>query len=166
MLRNEFALAAALAVVLFSAAAAQLKPGDTFPPFADFQLEGTLPDLKGKVVLVDFCASWCAPCRASFPTMDGLHARYAGKGVVIIAVSVDEKRANLDAFLKRTPVQFAVVRDTQQKLVAAAQVEAMPTSFLLDRDGKVRFVHSGFKGRETKQQYEKELDSLLVPSAQ
>ncbi|HEY6167620.1 MAG TPA: TlpA disulfide reductase family protein [Verrucomicrobiae bacterium] len=165
-LRSELALAAALAVISSNALAAQLKPGDAFPALGDFQLEGRVPDLKGKVVLVDFCASWCGPCRASFPTMDDLHTRYAGKGLVILAVSVDEKRANFEAFVKRTPVQFAVVRDAQQKLVAAAHVETMPTSFLLDRKGNVRFVHSGFKGRETKQKYEQELASLLVPSAQ
>lgn len=163
-LRNELTLAAALALVAFHAAAAPLKPGDAFPAFADFTLEGTVPDCKGKVVLVDFCASWCAPCRASFPAMNELQTRYAGKDLVIIAVSVDEKRATLDAFLKRTPASFAVVRDAQQKLVAAARVETMPTSFILGRDGRVRFIHAGFKGRETKQKYQDQIDSLLAPS--
>ncbi len=140
----------------------QIKVNDTFPELQKFELEGKLPDsLKGKVVLVDFCASWCAPCRASFPVMAELQKRYGDRGFVVIAVSVDEKRAAIDEFLKKNAVPFAVLRDAKQKLVEATSVASMPTSFLLDGEGRVRFIHNGFKGEETRKQYETEIEGLL-----
>lgn len=147
-----------------SLTAAETKVGDPFPELATFSLEGKLPaDLKGKVVLVDFWASWCAPCKQSFPTLETLQKKYAGRGFVVVAVSVDEKAANMERFLKANPVAFTVVRDAAQKLVAATGVATMPTSFLLDGTGKVRLVHSGFrKGDEKK--LEQEIEALLPPA--
>ncbi len=156
-------VATAVSCVPVMANAAQLKAGDTFPALEKFSLEGKLPDgLKGKIVLVDFFASWCAPCKASFPALNEIHEKYGAKGLVIVAVNVDEKRSNLENFLKKHPAQFAVVRDGSQKLVAAAQVETMPTSFLLDGSGRVRFVHSGYHGDETKKQYLSEIETLIA----
>jgi len=155
-------LAVALAVGAGRSMAAEIKAGDTFPPFDKFRLEGTLPDtLKDKVVLVDFWASWCVPCKQSFPALNELQKRYANQGFVIVGVSVDEKRALMDKFLKKTPASFTIVRDAEQKLVAATGVTSMPTSFLLDREGRVRFVHSGYKEEETPKQYVKEIEELL-----
>jgi thiol-disulfide isomerase/thioredoxin len=129
---------------------------------ASFKLEGKLPDTaKAKVVMVDFWASWCDPCKRSFPVMEELHQRYGKDGLVIIAVNVDEKRADMEAFLKKNAVSFAVLRDGNQKLVERAGVAAMPTSFLIDKDGKVRFLHNGFRGAETKKKYDEEIQSLL-----
>lgn len=141
---------------------AGLKVGDAFPDLASHKLEGKLPaSLKGKVVLVDFWASWCGPCAQSFPALEELHKRYQDRGFVILAVSVDEKKADLEAFLKKRPVSFAVVRDAEHKLVAAVDVSAMPTSFLVDTKGKVRFRHTGYHGEQTKRQYADEIESLL-----
>lgn len=154
-----------IAVLPLKAGAAQPKPGDPFPPLEQFSLEGKLPEsLKGKVLLVDFFASWCAPCKASFPALNEIHAKYGDKGFAIVGVSVDEKRADLEVFLKKYPAQFAVVRDAAQKLVAAVAVETMPTSFLVDATGRVRFVHSGYHGDETKKQYVAEIEQLLNPT--
>jgi thiol-disulfide isomerase/thioredoxin len=72
-----------------TAVAAQV--GDTLPDLKELGLEGDLPDLKGKIILLDFFASWCEPCKKSFPVMQSLHQDYASKGLVILAVSVDEK---------------------------------------------------------------------------
>jgi thiol-disulfide isomerase/thioredoxin len=142
--------------------AAALKVGDTFPDFAKFKLEGKLPaDLKGKVVLVDFWASWCAPCKKSFPALNELQRQYGEKGFVIIAVNVDEERSKMDGFLKSTPADFTVVRDATQKLVGAVEVESMPTSFVLDGSGRVRFMHVGYFGDETKKEYIREVEELL-----
>jgi thiol-disulfide isomerase/thioredoxin len=147
------------------ARAAGLKPGQPFPDLKQFSLEGALPaSIEGKVVLIDFWASWCPPCRASFPVMADLHQRYGERGLIIIAISVDEQRAKLEAFLKKTPAPFAVVRDATQKLVAAADAETMPTSFLLDREGRIRFRHQGFKPGETAKEYEREIEELLKAS--
>jgi len=157
---KQLALAALLAGIFFTAQAA-LKIGDTMPDLASFKVEGNLPDpLKGKVVLLDFWASWCLPCAESFPVMDELQKKY-GDRLVIIAVNVDEKAANMKKFLEKHPVSFITVRDAAQKLVATVEPSTMPTSFILDGDGKVRFLHTGFHGKDTRQEYITEIESLL-----
>ena len=148
--------------LLSGSAHAGVNMGESFPELASFKLEGKLPDTaKAKVVMVDFWASWCDPCKRSFPVMEELHQRYGKDGLVIIAVNVDEKRADMEAFLKKNAVSFAVLGDGNQKLVERAGVAAMPTSFLIDKDGKVRFLHNGFRGAETKKKYDEEIQSLL-----
>jgi thiol-disulfide isomerase/thioredoxin len=157
---KKFALALLLAGI-FSTAHAALKVGDTLPDLASYKLEGKLPDsLKGKIVILDFWASWCLPCAESFPVMDELQKKY-GDRLVIIAVNVDETAAKKDLFLKKHPVAFTIVRDAEQKLVADISPETMPTSFVVDGDGKVRFLHNGFHGAETRKQYVSEIESLL-----
>ena len=157
-------LSAAIATVLIVAsnANAGIKAGDAFPDLASFKLEGSLPtELKGKILMVDFWASWCGPCKESFPAMEELHKKYAGKGLVLIAVNVDENRKDMEEFLKKNAATFAVVRDAAQKLVDKTGVGTMPSSFLIDAEGKVRFAHSGYHGNDTKKQYEEEIESLL-----
>jgi thiol-disulfide isomerase/thioredoxin len=140
---------------------AALKVGDSLPDLSTFQLEGHLPDtLKGKVVIVDFWASWCLPCAESFPTMDALQKKY-GDRLVVLAVNVDEKASNMDKFLKEHSISFTVVRDGKQKLVEVVSPQTMPTSFILDPNGKVCFLHNGFHGAKTREEYIKEIDSLL-----
>ena len=159
-LLKKFAAAAVLAGTFFTAQAA-LKVGDALPDLASFKLEGKLPDnLKGKVVLVDFWASWCLPCAKSFPVLDELQKKYGDK-LVIVAVNIDEKAANMDTFLKKHPISFTVVRDSEQKLVAVVEPATMPTSFILDGEGKVRFLHNGFHGEDTRKEYVSEIESLL-----
>lgn len=138
------------------------KENTALPDLKTFGLTGPVPDnLKGKVVLVDFWASWCTPCKASFPVMDELQKKYGTNGLVVIAVSVDEKKSAMDKYLSKTPVSFTTLHDSAQKLVAAADVATMPTSFLVDRTGKIRFVHTGFEGDKTKAEYVRQIDSLL-----
>ena len=163
--KQRLALVVLGALVAFAlgagAAEKMVKVGDAFPDLKQFQLEGPLPAaLAGKVVLVDFWASWCGPCKASFPVMADLHRRYAGRGLVILAVSVDEQKAAMDRFVKKHAAPFTVLRDATQKLAAAVNARTMPTAFLLDAEGRVRFVHSGFK-EDTGKQYEKEIEELL-----
>ena len=142
--------------------AAAIKVGDAFPDLATYKLEGKLPgSLKDKVVMIDFWASWCEPCKDSFPAMEDIHKRYGPKGLVVIAINVDENRADMEAFLKQNRATFTLVRDASQKLVEKAGIATMPGSFLIDREGKVRFVHTGYKGDETKKKYEQEIESLL-----
>lgn len=104
-----------------------------------------LKDLHGKVVLVDFWASWCSPCLSSFPWMDELQKRHGQKGLVVVAVNLDQDRALADAFLKRTAPQFRIEFDAEGTLAKQFGVQAMPTSFLIDRSGKVRITHRGFR---------------------
>jgi thiol-disulfide isomerase/thioredoxin len=158
--------AVAMAVVLLGAlpslSHAALKAGDTIPDLSSYKLEGALPaSFKDKVVMLDFWASWCDPCKESFPTMEDLHRRYGPKGLLVIAVNVDENRADMEEFLKKHPATFSLVRDGSQKLVEKAGISTMPGSFLIDRQGKIRFIHAGYKGTETKKKYEQEIETLL-----
>jgi thiol-disulfide isomerase/thioredoxin len=145
---------------------AALKVGDTLPNLTGFSLEGKLPEnYRGKVVIVDFWASWCLPCAKSFPVLDELQKKY-GNQLVVVAVNVDEKAANMQDFLKKHEVSFDVVRDAGQKLVATVEPETMPTSFVLDGTGRVRYLHNGFHGESTRREYISEIDSLLNVSMQ
>ena len=156
------ALGLALFTHLTFAGGPTVKAGDPFPDLSKFGIEGKLPDtLKGKIVVVDFWASWCGPCKDSFPVMEELHRRFSDKGLVILAINVDESRAAMEEFLKEHPVTFSVVRDAKKKLVAAVNIASMPTSFILDADGKVHSIHNGFRGVETRKKYIKEIQALL-----
>jgi thiol-disulfide isomerase/thioredoxin len=139
-----------------------LKVGDSFPDLSTFKLEGKLPaDTQGKVVMIDFWASWCDPCKDSFPAMGELQKTYGGKGFVIVAVNVDENKTDMEDFLKNNKAGFTVVRDANQKLVEKAGIGTMPSAFLIDPEGKIRFTHSGYYGAETKKQYAEQIESLL-----
>ncbi|HYD83164.1 MAG TPA: TlpA disulfide reductase family protein [Opitutus sp.] len=153
-------------LALATFARAQIAVGDAFPSLADAELTGgELPAIEGKVVLVDFWASWCAPCKASFPAMAKLHADYAARGLAIVAVSVDEKAASYAGFLKRMKPPFATLRDERHKLVRAVNLPAMPTSYLLGRDGRVRFVHRGFHGASSEEELRKNIEALLAENS-
>jgi peroxiredoxin len=158
---KKIALSALFAGTLANTQAA-LNVGDPLPDLSSYKLEGSLPDsLKGKVVVLDFWASWCGPCAESFPVMDELQNKYKDQGLVVLAVSVDEKAAKMENFMKKNPVAFTVLRDAEHKLVATAEPETMPTSFLIDREGKVRYLHNGFHGTATQKEYIAQIESLL-----
>ena len=159
-------LAGALALGIFSTTAMAggkaIKVGDLLPELNTFGLEGSLPtDLKGKVVVLDFWASWCGPCKESFPVMNDLQKKYGKKGLVILAVNVDEKAEAMKDFLKEHPASFTILHDATKKLVGTANISSMPTSFVLDKDGKVVAIHKGFHGKDTVKQYESEIEKLL-----
>jgi len=147
--------------LLAGAVSAQVKPGDAFPPIAAAEFDGVLPATAGQVVLVDFWASWCAPCRASFPAYARLQGAYAARGLVILAVSVDRAPAAFTAFVRKLNPPFSTVRDRGQKLVREVAVPTMPSSYLVGRDGTVRFVHAGFYGERTERELRSEIESLL-----
>ena len=142
-------------------ALADVKVGAPFPALETFGLEGTLPPTEGRVVMIDFWATWCAPCKASFPAYSELQRELAGRGFVLLAVSVDKTRGPYEEFLKRFAPAFPTVRDGAQKLVAEVQVPAMPTSYLIDRKGVLRSVHSGFHGADTVRSLREEIVRLL-----
>lgn len=160
LLVGAFALAAVVAPSAF-AGGKGIKVGETFPDLKGFSLEGKLPDLKGKVILVDFWASWCGPCKESFPAMEELQKTYGDKGLVVLAINLDDDRAAMDDFLKEHPASFTIVRDAAKKLVGTVNISSMPSSFIVGPDGKIAAIHKGFHGKETSQQYAKEIDDLL-----
>ncbi len=150
------------AVVPAGMLAAELKAGDTFPDLTKEGLEGTLPELAGKVLLVDFWASWCGPCRKALPVLSDLHKEYGPKGVVFIAISLDEDKKDMDAYLKKSPIPFTVVRDPKGKLATKLSIEGIPTSLLVGKNGKVHAVHVGFEGDKVRKKYAAQLDTLLA----
>lgn len=157
-------------VLLFFAGAAlaraDVKVGDAFPAFAAQGVApiagGDLPVLAGKVVLVDFWASWCAPCKESFPVLARLHAEYGPRGLVVAAVSVDEKAPAAQAFWKRMGAPFPGLHDRELRLVKQVAVPKMPTSYLVGRDGRVRFVHEGFDSGKSEKALRRDIEALLA----
>jgi len=107
--------------------------------------------LRGKVVLVDFWASWCAPCQRSFPWMGEIAQRYAPRGLVVVAINLDRDRDLADDFLAHHPATFAIAYDPGGKVADAFHVKGMPSTFLIDRDGKLLHDHIGFDTRKAGQ---------------
>lgn len=104
-----------------------------------------LEEYKGRVVVLDFWASWCAPCRESFPWLNAMHMKYADKGLVIVGVNVDAERAEADAFLQKYPAQFPVVFDAEGTLATRYDIIGMPSSVVIGPDGDVISQHHGFR---------------------
>lgn len=119
-----------------------------------------LDEYRGKVVYLDFWASWCVPCRKSFPWMNAMQAKYADRGLVVIGVNVDAEAADAQAFLAETPATFRIVYDPEGKLAEHYGLMGMPSSFVIDRDGKVVANHVGFR-ESSPAEYEQQLRDLL-----
>lgn len=117
----------------------------------------SLAQLKGKVVYVDFWASWCGPCKKSFPFMNELKAKYGGQGFEVLAVNLDAKRSDADKFLAEVPAQFAVAFDMTGESAKRFDIKGMPSSYLVGRDGKIVAAHKGFHEEDRK-----ELESRIV----
>jgi thiol-disulfide isomerase/thioredoxin len=116
---------------------------------------------RGKVVYVDFWASWCAPCKQSFPWLANLVREYASQDFVVIGVNVDKDHGRAERFLNETPANFTIVYDPQGELATAYKVAGMPSGVLIDRTGHVRFQHAGFSEKQ-KGHYEEQLQTLLA----
>ena len=121
----------------------------------------TLASYKGQVVLVDFWASWCVPCKTSFPVLDALYKQHRDRGLVVIAVNVDERPSDAQAFLAGRPHTMPIALDRKGDAAKAFEVQGMPTSFLIDRGGHIRFVHSGYSAK-TLESYRDEVSRLLA----
>ena len=106
-----------------------------------------LSDYRGKVVVLDFWASWCVPCRHSFPWLNSMHDKYARDGLVIIGVNVDQEPASAAKFLQKFPASFQISYDTSGNLAKEFGVQGMPSSFVIGRDGQTSARHLGFKVR-------------------
>jgi len=120
---------------------------------------------RGRVVVVDFWASWCKPCRQSIPWLNAMRERYSGSGLTIIGVNVDAERADADRFLRDVPIEFEIVFDTKGDLAKQFKVQGMPSSFVFDRTGKMVETHLGFREAK-KDANEASLRNLLDQPAQ
>jgi thiol-disulfide isomerase/thioredoxin len=114
----------------------------------------------GRVTYVDFWASWCAPCRLSFPWMNQMHERWAAGGLRIVAINLDRREADAQRFLAQNPARFEIAFDPAADTAKRLDIQAMPTSLLLARDGTVLFTHRGFRP-EDKPALEQQLRSAL-----
>ena len=120
-----------------------------------------LASYRGKVVLVDFWASWCPPCKTSFPALDALYREYASRGVEVLAVNLDERRRDAEAFLSAHPHRLTVLFDPKGASPVAFGVKGMPSSFVIDRAGSIRFTHMGYSGN-VDESYRREIVQLLA----
>jgi cytochrome c biogenesis protein CcmG, thiol:disulfide interchange protein DsbE len=149
-MRTTLAASSLLLVALLAPAVARTYPSAGAPvvappidlPTHDGRIKPA--DLAGKVVYVDFWASWCGPCQVSFPWLKSMHERYAAKGLVIVAINVDKDRSDANRFVARFDPPFAVGYDPAGKTADAFHVEGMPSSFLIDQTGHIIFSHQGF----------------------
>jgi thiol-disulfide isomerase/thioredoxin len=104
-----------------------------------------LREYDGQVVVLDFWASWCVPCRRSFPWLNSMHEKYSAQGLVIIGVNLDASKEDALKFLTEYPASFRIHYDTKAMLARKYGVEAMPSSYVLGKDGEIRARHLGFK---------------------
>lgn len=119
-----------------------------------------LESLKGKVVYLDFWASWCVPCKKSFPWMNQMKQSYAGQGFEILAINLDKDKKLADEFLKGMDVNFEVAFDESGKSASEYKLRGMPSSYLIGRDGRVHASHIGFREKD-KEQLEQAIKNLL-----
>ncbi|SJM96349.1 TlpA family protein disulfide reductase [Crenothrix polyspora] len=149
----------------FSASIHATEAGQAAPQFALPTLQQdqvvTLSQYSGKVVYIDFWASWCAPCRTSFPLLNKLHKKLKSQGFEIIAINLDEDKTKAAQFLKEIPVGFNVLTDAKGEWADKFVVESMPTSFIVDKLGVVQHVHHGFTANDITE-LEKKITELLA----
>ncbi len=125
----------------------------------------SLADFKGRVVLVDFWASWCAPCKASFPALDALQEEFRGEGLEVVAINVDEDAKDAQAFLAGKSPSMTVLFDPRGRTPEDFKVEGMPTSFLIDKAGMIRFRHMGYND-QTRVDFKREIAMLVREGAE
>jgi len=141
-----------------------IEAGEAAPAFSLPNAKGEaigLDKLRGKVVYVDFWASWCGPCRRSFPWMNEMQQKYGPRGFVIVGINVDKKRTDADRFLGQNPANFTVVFDEAGTTPSAFGVKGMPSSYLIDGRGQVTFVERGFLD-EHKAELEQRIAALVA----
>ncbi|MEX1198087.1 MAG: TlpA disulfide reductase family protein [Pseudohongiellaceae bacterium] len=159
-----------LALWLISLPVTALEEGEPAPDFTLPALaaasgdsdEITLSDLRGKVVYVDFWASWCLPCIRSLPEISTLYEQYRDQGFEVIAITIDNPLEDATEFLEDldTPLDYRVAADADADVMDLYGVRGMPTSFLVDRHGMIRMIHEGYRDGDL-QQIENELTPLL-----
>ena len=130
-----------------------LEEGKVAPPWSAPALDGGAPvslsSARGKVVYLDFWASWCTPCRAALPEIEELRREFPPDAFTVLAVNVDREPEAARRFLARTPVGYPSASDPEGRISKSFGLETMPTSYLIDRDGVILYVHRGFQRGDT-----------------
>jgi len=144
-------------------ASSAIAPATAAPDFTLHAMGGKdlhLKEQRGRVVMVNFWATWCAPCRQEMPHLNRLYEKYRGAGFVLLGVNVDEDAAKAAETAAKLGVTFPVLLDTDKSVSKLYDVSTMPSTMIIDRDGKVRYVHRGYlAGYEDS--YEKQIRELL-----
>ena len=158
-------LIATLAAVLTLAAPAWAGVADAQAPGFTLQSRDgkavTLGQFKGDVVMINFWASWCGPCRQEMPLLDNIYKQYKDMGFTLLGVNVEPSSHDANAWLMKTPVSYPILYDTKSQVSQLYHVQAMPTTVIIDRKGIVRFVHNGYlPGDEN--QYTNSIRALIV----
>jgi thiol-disulfide isomerase/thioredoxin len=159
---NRFARAAALfavfAITSLAGASAQMAPDFSLPTRSGEAV--SLARLRGQVVMINFWASWCGPCRQEMPLLEQMYQKYNRLGFTLVGVNVDENSADAERLLTKVPVSFPVALDSKSEVSKLYKVQAMPSSIFVDRKGTVRYWHPGYKpGDEAK--YQEQIRALL-----
>jgi peroxiredoxin len=144
--------------------ASALDAGAKAPEIALTDLTGKkvdLASLAGKVVIIDFWATWCAPCREELPELEKFHQKYGSKGLAIVGVSVDKEAGGIKDFLGKLKVTFPVVHDAGHAVSGKYGPPRMPSSYIVDRKGIVRYVHGGYRAGDAAE-FEKQIQELLA----
>jgi peroxiredoxin len=153
---------AALAMSNMPAGAA-VTPSAGAPDFTLPSLDGPnlrLQEQRGRVVMINFWATWCGPCRVEMPHLSKLYEKYRGSGFTVLAVNIDEDPHKAASLAKQLGMRFPVLLDTEKKVSRLYDLSTMPSTVLVDRDGRVRFVHRGYRdGYEDT--YDKQIRELL-----
>jgi thiol-disulfide isomerase/thioredoxin len=123
------------------------------------ELDNALKEAKGQVVYLDFWASWCGPCRKSFPWLNAMQAKYQAQNFKVISVNVDTDRGAAEKFLQALPAHFSVIYDPKGKIARKFKLKGMPSSYLINKQGEVVSAHVGFIDNK-KSQYENEIIQL------
>lgn len=119
-----------------------------------------LSEFRGQVVLINFWASWCGPCRQEMPHLDAIHKKYQPLGFTVFGVNVEQDREMADKILRDIPVSFPILFDDDNTVSKLYDVDAMPVTVLVDRSGEIRYMHKGYKpGYE--EEYEKQVRALV-----
>jgi peroxiredoxin len=137
------AVAAAMAITTTVGASAAIAPSFSLPSRSGDTV--SLAQLKGKVVMLNFWASWCGPCRQEMPLLEQMHKRYSSLGFTLVGVNVDANSRDAEEWLSKTPVSFPVLFDRESKVSKLYDVSAMPSTVFIDRQGNVRYLHRGYK---------------------
>jgi cytochrome c biogenesis protein CcmG, thiol:disulfide interchange protein DsbE len=150
-------------LVMLTLPALALTVGEVAPAF-ELPGDGSaikLSNYRGKLVYLDFWASWCGPCKQSFPWLNDIQAKYAGKGFQIIGINVDTNTEDAKAFLAGLPAKFVVAFDAKGQTPKAYVIKGMPSSLLIDANGKVVYQHSGFREAD-KAELERSIQQALT----
>ncbi len=137
--------------LLCSTLLASLSLAGDIRPAPEFQLDGrnggklALSDLKGQVVMINFWASWCGPCKQEMPLLDQMYRKYKPMGFTMVGVNVEPDPAKAEDLLQKSPVSFPIVFDRESRVSKLYNVTGMPSSVLIDRQGNVRYLHRGYK---------------------